>query len=119
MPNNIPPVEFGFMLCRTSAGQLTRGAMGVGTSTGVQFPDKCPAGSKIVGSIHSHPKEGGGSILPSAQDMKEARRIGMPNLCIINNETTACYKVRGVKAAQSIPMFNAAQLSTRGVRIVR
>ena len=96
MANNIPPVEIGAMLCRLPTGALTRGPIGVGTATGVQFPDNCPSGSQIVGSFHTHPKEGGGSILPSTQDMREAKRIKMPNLCITNNIKTACYKVRGL-----------------------
>ena len=103
MPNSIPPVEIGMMLCRMDNGALTRGAIGVGTATGVQFSDVCPPGSKIAGSFHTHPKEGGGSILPSTQDIREAKRIGMPNLCIANNETTACYAVKGVAQAQQIP----------------
>ena len=95
--NSIPPVEFGAMLCRTPQGQLTRGPIGVGTATGVQFPENCPPGATVVGSFHSHPKSGGGSPLPSAQDMREAGRIGMPNLCIITSEKTSCYQVQGVK----------------------
>lgn len=95
-PNQIPSVEFGGMLCKTPAGKLTRGPLGVGTATGVQFPDQCPAGTKNFGSFHSHPKSGGGSPLPSRQDMREAKRVPMPNLCIITSEKTACYTVKGV-----------------------
>ncbi|MDP2661296.1 MAG: DUF4329 domain-containing protein [Dehalococcoidia bacterium] len=97
MPNVIPNTEFGAMLCKTPAGQLTRGAIGVGTATSVQFPETCPPGASVVGSFHAHPKSGGGSPLPSAQDMREAKRVGMPNLCIITSEKTSCYQVRGVK----------------------
>lgn len=100
MPNKIPSVEIGMMLCRLPNGALTRGAIGVGTPTNVQFPDVCPAGTTVAGSIHTHPSSGGGSILPSSQDMREAKRIGMPHLCIANEAKTACYKVRGVQAAQ-------------------
>ena len=96
----IPSVEVGMMLCRLADGRLTRGPLGVGTATSVQFPDACPAGSKIAGSFHTHPKEGGGSILPSRQDMSEAQRLKMPVLCIANNDRTACYTVRGVAAQQ-------------------
>ena len=99
--NIIPPVEFGALLCKLPDGRLTRGAIGVGTATSVQFPETCPAGSQIAGSFHSHPKSGGGSHLPSAQDMREAGRIGMPALCIVTSEKTSCYKVQGVKAAQT------------------
>lgn len=99
--NNIPVQEFGAMLCRLSDGRLTRGPIGVGTATSVQFVDVCPPGSTIAGSFHSHPKSGGGSPLPSAQDMREAARIKMPNLCIVTSEKTSCYKVAGVKAAQT------------------
>ena len=88
------------MLCRLQDGRLTRGAIGVGTPTSVQFSDVCPPGSKVVGSWHSHPSSGGGSILPSTQDIREAERIKMPYLCILNEQKTACYKVDGVKAAQ-------------------
>ena len=95
--NTIPSSEFGAMLCKTPSGQLTRGPIGVGTSTGVQFPDTCPPGTSIAGSFHSHPRSGGGSILPSTQDMREAGRIGMPTLCIVTSEKTQCYAVRGVK----------------------
>lgn len=99
--NSIPQNEIGFMLCKTQSGQLTRGPIGVGTSTSVQFSDFCPAGSKIVGSLHTHPKSGGGSPLPSAQDMREAARIGMPVICITTSEKHSCYNVQGVKAAQT------------------
>ena len=97
MPNNIPQIEIGMMLCKLPNGALPMGAIGVGNATGVQFPDICPSGSKVVGSVHTHPSSGGGSILPSTQDMREARRIGMPNLCILNERNTQCYKVRGVE----------------------
>ena len=100
MANAIPPVEVGMMLCRMDDGRLTRGPVGVGNAVGVQFPDTCPSGSKVAGSVHTHPKEGGGSILPSTQDIREAKRIGMPTLCIVNNDETQCYSVRGVAAAQ-------------------
>lgn len=98
MGNQIPQVEIGLMLCRLPTGQLTRGPIGVGSATGVQFPDQCPPGSKVAGSFHTHPTSGGGSILPSAQDMREAKRIKMPVLCIANERSTACYET-GVKAA--------------------
>ena len=97
---SIPSVEIGMMLCRLADGRLTRGPLGVGTATSVQFPDTCPAGSKVVGSEHTHPQEGGGSILPSRQDISEAKRLNMPVLCITNNVKTACYNVRGVAAQQ-------------------
>jgi hypothetical protein len=100
--NSIPNVEVGMMLCRMNDGRLTRGPIGVGTATGVQFPDTCPPGSKVAGSFHTHPSSGGGSILPSSQDMREAKRIGMPHLCIANESKTACYKVKGVQAAQTL-----------------
>lgn len=107
---NIPPVEFGFMLCRLPDGRLTRGPIGVGTATNVQFPDQCGPGQKVVGSLHSHPKEGGGSILPSRQDMAEALRLKMEVLCIVNNETNQCYRVKGVQAAQSRPITRLVHL---------
>jgi len=99
MVNNIPQIEIGMMLCRLPGGALTRGAIGVGSATGVQFPDTCPAPSKVAGSFHTHPSSGGGSILPSAQDMREAKRVKMPVLCIANERQTQCYGVRGVQAA--------------------
>ena len=111
----IPAVEVGFMLYRLADGRLTRGPIGVGTATAVQFPDtcnSCPPGSKMVGSFHTHPKEGGGSILPSQQDMKEAARLKMSVLCIANNDRTACYNVRGVKAQQG-PITRLVQLLRR------
>ena len=94
MANNIPTVEFGFALCKTPDGRLSRGAIGVGTTTGVQFPETCPTGMSFAGTVHSHPNSGGGSILPSAQDIREASRLKMPALCIINNTETQCYKPR-------------------------
>lgn len=106
---SIPAVEVGMMLCRLADGRLTRGPLGVGTATSVQFPDQCPHGTKVVGSFHTHPKEGGGSILPSRQDMSEAKRLSMPVLCIANNDKTACYNVRGV-AAQQGPITRLVQL---------
>lgn len=105
--NTIPAIEFGAMLCRLADGRLTRGPVGVGTATSVQFPETCPPGSKIVGSVHSHPKSGGGSPLPSAQDMREAARVGMPNLCIVTSEKTSCYAVKGVKAAQTAMLLRS------------
>ena len=108
----IPSVEIGMMLCRLADGRLSRGPIGVGTATAVQFSDQCPSGSTVVGSIHTHPKEGGGSILPSRQDMSEAKRLGMPVLCIANNDRTACYNVRGV-AHQQGPITKLVQLLRR------
>lgn len=107
MANEIPGVEFGAMLCRLADGRLTRGPIGVGNATSVQFPDTCPPGSKLVGSFHSHPKSGGGSPLPSRQDMREAGRIGMPSLCIVTSEKTSCYRTQGVKAAQHALLLRA------------
>lgn len=109
---SIPPVEVGMMLCRLPDGRLTRGPLGVGTATSVQFPDQCPSGTKVAGSFHTHPKEGGGSILPSRQDMSEAKRLSMPVLCIANNDKTVCYNVRGVTAQQG-PITRLAQLLRR------
>lgn len=97
MAINIPAVEVGSMVCRAPDGQLVRGPLGVGTATSVQFPETCPAGTTVEGSFHTHPREGGGSILPSRQDIREAKRVGMPNLCIINNTKAKCYAVKGVK----------------------
>ena len=114
---SVPPVELGFMLCRLSDGRLTRGPLGVGTATAVQFPDACPSGTKVVGSFHTHPKEGGGSIRPSQQDMKEAQRRKMPALCIANGEKTACYAVRGVAAQQ--PCYNGPGVAAQQGPITR
>ena len=110
MANNLPPNEFGFMLCRLPNGALTRGPIGVGTATNVQFDEHCPANTTVAGSIHSHPKEGGGSYLPSAQDMREAGRLKMPALCIAGADKTACYAVKGVSAAQVAPRPSIASL---------
>jgi len=96
--NSIPKNnEVGCMLCKTADGKLSRGPIGVGNATGVQFPETCPPGMQVIGSIHTHPKSGGGSILPSQQDISEAGRIGMQVLCIVTEGKTQCYAVRGLK----------------------
>lgn len=115
----IPPIELGAMLCRLPDGRLTRGPLGVGTATSVQFSDVCPAGSKVAGSWHTHPKEGGGSILPSHQDIKEALRLRMPVLCISNNDKTACYSVRGVTAQQCYNVRGVAAQQRPITRLVQ
>lgn len=93
--NRIPPVEFGFSLCRLPTGQLTRGPAGLGTATGVQFSDRCPAGSRLLALVHSHPKSGGGSPLPSRQDLREQARTKAPLQCIITTEKSSCYRPKG------------------------
>ena len=94
---NLPPNEFGFSTGRNAQGQLVRGPIGVGTPTNVQFTEKLPPGIKLETLTHSHPKSGGGSILPSRQDMSEAARIGVPALCIVTEERAQCYAVKGTE----------------------
>jgi len=120
MVMSIPAVEFGMGLCLTKDGTLTRGPVGVGDATSVQFPDSCPTG-KFFASIHSHPKEGGGSILPSAQDMREAGRLQMAYLGIINNEKMSFYRVKGVplSSMSQVPMQCGSVSAAQGGALTR
>lgn len=97
MPNQIAGEEWGAMLCKMPDGKLVRGPLGVGTATSVQFPETCPAGAERWGPWHTHPKEGGGSILPSRQDIRETARLNAKGLCITNNDRTQCYLAKGKK----------------------
>lgn len=92
--NSLPDVEIGSMLCRFPNGALTRGAIGIGTPTSVTYSDKCPSGTVAVATGHSHPKSGGGSPQPSAQDLRETKRLGVPAICIYTEEKASCYAVK-------------------------
>ena len=51
----------------------------------------CPPGSTPIGTWHSHP---GGTTKPSGKDIAEMQRMGLENLCISDDQTTKCFKVK-------------------------
>lgn len=78
--------ERGYTFCKN--GKPTKGIETTGTSHSVSFPISCPTGSKPRAIFHIHPS---GSLRPSAQDMKESRRLNLP-VCIKAGGRVRCYR---------------------------
>lgn len=57
----------------------------------VTLHTSCPEGGKPIGTHHTHP---GGKAEPSAQDLAEMRRVGLPTLCISADFVTKCFAVK-------------------------
>jgi len=77
--------EIGAPICRAQDGGLFAGRVFQGaTNLQVSIPLACPAGSRVVGTIHTHP---GGLVRPSDADLKEGLRLGLAILCVVKPET--------------------------------
>ena len=93
MPNDarrLPRNEVGFALCRMPTGKLATGPVSSGTPTRVDIAASCPPGGTLVGLFHTHP---GGIAYPSAMDVRAAKKVRAPNLCILSDSQLGCYKV--------------------------
>ncbi|KKM85448.1 hypothetical protein LCGC14_1288880 [marine sediment metagenome] len=82
--------ERGYTVCRN--GGYSKGPTIRGTETTVTIPIACPRGAKAVALFHTHPN---GNPLPSSQDMKTVRRLGIPYVCVKAGSRTRCYRARG------------------------
>lgn len=80
--------ERGYTFCKN--GKPTKGIEVTGDSHSVSVPVGCPAGSKPRAIFHTHPS---GSLRPSAQDLKAARRHNLP-VCIRAGRKVRCYRPR-------------------------
>ncbi len=77
--------EIGAPLCRATDGGLFAGKVFQGASNlRVAIPLECPPGSRVVGTIHTHP---GGLARPSDADFREARRLRLAIMCVVVPET--------------------------------
>ena len=83
----LPKNEFGFTLCRMKNGKLTRGPIATGTPVQVNIPVVCPPGSSLIGLLHSHP---GGVAVPSPQDTRSAKQLGVKDMCIVDDHGLRC-----------------------------
>jgi len=88
-------VEYGYIVCRKGK-VITHGRESTGDPTHVTIDTRCPAGARPIALFHSHPNTG--NIQPSDVDLREARRHGIPNVCvgIPEDGRVKCYKVPGV-----------------------
>lgn len=85
--------ERAFTLCQFR-NTLLKGGQATGKDEfSVTLPISCPRG-KPIGTWHSHPAAGGGSLLPSAQDISEIKRLGLQFLCVSVKRETKCYRVK-------------------------
>lgn len=81
--------ERAFLVCKTPGGRLVPGPVVVGTATSVPFPTQCPAGANPVAVAHTHPPDN--TIRPSAHDLQETAKHGLPHVCVIFRGQVACY----------------------------
>lgn len=84
------PNERGYSLC-TDGRKITKGRTAVGSPTNVVVPG-CPSGLGRVGIFHTHP---GGTPHLSALDIAEAKRLGIPLMCVKARGVIKCYRMRG------------------------
>jgi len=79
--------EVGALICKTKAGKLVLGSIGVGTQRLVRVPLHCPVGKPYI-LFHTHPS---GSPVPSKLDIQALHRYDIPYLCIYARGRTVCY----------------------------
>ncbi len=84
-------VEWGFAVCRRG-NTLTRGPESSGHRYGVTLDVSCPQG-RPAALFHTHP---GGEAYPSEADLREAKRLEVPWLCIgtPRDGRVTCHRVR-------------------------
>lgn len=77
----LPRNEFGLPLCARPDGTLVRDVpVSWGTPTGVNVEMVCPPGSRLLGSLHAHPK---GVPYPSRTDLEAYAASGSILNCIV------------------------------------
>ena len=72
--------------------ELVWGTQAKGGSHSVTLNARCPEGSEVIGTWHSHPQ---GLAEPSPQDTIELKKAGHRFMCISSDEELACYKLEG------------------------
>ena len=82
-------VEVGAPLCAN--GKIVLGKISKGTHNRVMVSLKCPPGTKVVGTIHTHP--GGKSELSSA-DIINLRKANLKIGCVTGRQGLKCYKIK-------------------------
>jgi len=70
--------------------ELLLGECNIGDRFSVRLRIRCPEGSIPIGVWHTHP---GGDSIPSSQDIKEARRVGLKFVCVEGSQGLKCFKV--------------------------
>ena len=86
------PTEEAFTLCQLR-DMLLKGREARGPDKwSVNLHVGCPSGGKPIGLFHTHP---GGEPEPSAQDIFEAKRLGMHFLCVSvpEKDKTKCHRL--------------------------
>ncbi|MCI0439847.1 MAG: Mov34/MPN/PAD-1 family protein [Chloroflexi bacterium] len=86
--------EIAATLCSDGRGGQIFGSQSQGRDPyQVTLNVSCPAGYRALSVIHTHP---GGVAVPSVQDMREARRLGLEHICVGVPETgeVRCWKAR-------------------------
>ena len=78
--------EVGYTVCRN--GKLKKGFESKGDAHSVSIPVSCPAGTKPVGLMHTHP---GGSLQLSPQDIKTMHEKKLP-VCVRVGNKIKCYR---------------------------
>ena len=78
--------ERGFTVCRN--GRLKKGPEVKGDASSVAIPIRCPAGSKPVALMHTHPS---GSLGLSSKDIQTMREKGLP-VCVKAGGKIKCYR---------------------------
>ena len=80
--------ECGFAVCRDRQGNVITGKTVCGSRSHIYIPMKCPPGTKLAALHHTHPF---GSLEPSAQDLKVARKHGIA-VCVEARGKIRCYR---------------------------
>ncbi|MCH8989861.1 MAG: hypothetical protein IIA92_13780 [Chloroflexi bacterium] len=83
--------ERAFLACQDQAGKLHAGPQITGSRGKVPFPTVCPAKTKPVAVVHTHPPDDG--LEPSDQDLAETRRRGIDLVCVAYKDRFRCFPV--------------------------
>lgn len=83
--------EVGSPIC-CSPKRCVLGKKSIGTHNRVLIDLKCPPGTKVVGTHHSHPE---GQSELSTPDIVNLRKAGLSIGCVTGKQGLKCYKIRG------------------------
>ena len=84
-------VEYGASLCAN--GKIVLGKISKGTRNRVLVDLKCPKGTKVVGTIHSHPGPGDRAYL-STVDIINLQKAGLSVGCVTSGKITRCFRIK-------------------------
>ena len=93
----LPGREVGMALCRRPTGEVVAGPVALGDAMSVRISLRCPADSTFYGLLHTHPRlpNGQGGIAKlSAQDIRDARRVGAEVACVATESNLNCFKIK-------------------------